>query len=129
MEALCKYKFKYNIYNYIMAELEVNLEVEGVEHDDLAKLTQEQIVEQFHKNGQINDDGWVNEDGELTPRFKQEARMGMTMEDEYQIDMWVKQMRRDFPNVDAALCDLVATHCYMHGDDCLLYTSPSPRDS
>jgi len=100
-----------------MAELEVNLEVDGVEHDELAKMTQEEIVEQFHKKGEINEDGWVNEDGELTPRFKQEARMGMTMEDEYQIDMWVKQMRRDFPHVDAALCDLVATHCYLHPEE------------
>ena len=100
-----------------MTELEVNLEVDNVDKDELSKLTQEQIVEQFHKKGEIGEDGWVNEEGELTPRFKQKARMGMTMEDEYQIDMWVKQMRRDFPNVDAALCDLVATHCYLHPEE------------
>ena len=100
-----------------MTELEVNLEVDNVDKDEIAKLTQEQIVEQFHKKGHITEDGWVNEEGELTPRFKQKARMGMTMEDEYHIDMWVKQMRRDFPNVDAALCDLVATHCYLHGEE------------
>jgi hypothetical protein len=40
--------------------------------------------------------------------------MGMTEMDEYEIQRWVKQMRRDFPEVDAALCDLVASHCYLH---------------
>lgn len=62
----------------------------------------------------MTQEGWVDADGTLTPRHKKEPRMGMTEEDEYHIDIWVKQMRRDFPEVDAALCDLVASHCYLH---------------
>ena len=83
-------------------------------NDDLANKTQQEIIADHHQKGQITNKGWRNEDGELIPRFQQEPRMGMTMEDEYAIDQWVKQMRRDYPEIDPAICDLIASHCYLH---------------
>jgi len=73
-----------------------------------------QISKDHHLPGMMTEEGLVNDDGTITPRFKKEPRMGMTQLDEYEIDRWTKQMMRDFPNVDAALCDLVASHCYLH---------------
>ena len=86
----------------------------GVTEQELATKTPEQIKEDHHKEGYMSAEGWVDADGTLTPRHKQKPRMGMTEFDEYEISRWVKQMRRDFPEVDAALCDLVASHCYLH---------------
>jgi hypothetical protein len=86
----------------------------GVTEEELATKTPEQIKEDHHKEGYMSEEGWVDADGTLTPRHKQKPRMGMTEFDEYEISRWVKQMRRDFPEVDAALCDLVASHCYLH---------------
>ncbi len=86
----------------------------GVTEEELATKTPEQIKEDHHKEGHMAEEGWVDADGTLTPRHKKEPRMGMTEMDEYEIERWVKQMRRDFPEVDPALCDLVASHCYLH---------------
>jgi len=86
----------------------------GVTEDELKDKTPEQIEQDHHKEGHMSEDGWVDADGTVTPRHKAEPRMGMTEFDEYEIARWVKQMRRDFPEVDAALCDLVASHCYLH---------------
>ena len=86
----------------------------GVTEEELKDKTPEQIEQDHHKEGYMEEAGWVDADGTLTPRHKTEPRMGMTQFDEYEIQRWVKQMRRDFPEVDAALCDLVASHCYLH---------------
>lgn len=92
-----------------------NQTIELNSNDDiLANKTQEQIIKDHHKAGEITNAGWKTEDGEIIPRYQQNPRMGMTMEDEYTIDQWVKQMKRDFPNVDGAICDLIASHCYLH---------------
>ena len=84
--------------------------------DVLEDKTQEQIIQEHHRKGTISNEGWRTEDGELIPRFKKEPRMGMSVEDEYTVEQWVKQMKRDFPEVDPAICDLIATHCYLHPD-------------
>ena len=86
----------------------------SLQTDELKDKSTEQIVTDHHQSGMMTEEGLVNEDGTITPRFKKEPRMGMTQMDEYEIDRWTKQMMRDFPNVDAALCDLVASHCYLH---------------
>jgi len=86
----------------------------GATEQQIALKTPEEIEKDHHKEGQMTADGWVDTDGTLTPRHKKKPRMGMTEIDEYEIDRWVKQMRRDFPEVDAALCDLIASHCYLH---------------
>jgi hypothetical protein len=74
----------------------------------------EEIAEQHHTGGYAAEQGWVDADGTVTPRHVAKPRMNMSQMDEYEIDRWTKQMMRDFPNVDAALCDLVASHCYLH---------------
>ncbi len=89
----------------------------GVTEEELKDKTLEQIAKDHHTEGQMTEDGWVDADGTLTPRHKKEPRMGMTEIDEYHIDIWVKQMRRDFPEVDPALCDLIASHCYLHPEE------------
>ena len=86
----------------------------GATEQQIALKTPEEIEKDHHKEGQMTADGWIDADGTLTPRHKKKPRMGMTEIDEYEIDRWVKQMRRDFPEVDAALCDLIASHCYLH---------------
>ena len=96
--------------------LSINVDVD-MSGNEIDKMTQEEIIEHCHRNGTITEAGWKNEDGEMIPRFKKEARMGMSMEDEFMIEQWVKQMRRDFPEVDAGLCDLVATHCFLHPEE------------
>lgn len=92
----------------------IELNSSALSTNQIENKTQEQIVEDHHRPGEITNAGWKTEDGELIPRFQQNPRMGMTMEDEYTIDQWVKQMRRDFPTVDGAICDLIASHCYLH---------------
>jgi len=96
--------------------LSINVDVD-MSGNEIDKMTQEEIIQHCHRNGTITEAGWKNEDGEMIPRFKKEARMGMSMEDEFMIEQWVKQMRRDFPEVDAGLCDLVATHCFLHPNE------------
>lgn len=86
----------------------------GVTEEELEGKSLEKIKEDHHKEGYMSEEGWVDADGTLTPRHKAKPRMGMTEFDEYEIARWVKQMRRDFPEVDPALCDLVASHCYLH---------------
>tara|TARA_R100000655_G_scaffold81032_1_gene120422 strand:+ start:345 stop:788 length:444 start_codon:yes stop_codon:yes gene_type:complete len=107
--------------------LSINVDVD-MSGNEIDNMTQEEIIEHCHKNGTITDAGWRNEEGELIPRFKKEARMNMSMEDEYQIEQWVKQMRRDFPNVDGALCDLVATHCYLHPEEAQSFVKEKTKD-
>ena len=89
----------------------------GVTEEELKDKSLEQIAKDHHTEGQMTEDGWVDADGTLTPRHKKEPRMGMTQFDEYEIERWVKQMRRDFPEVDPALCDLIASHCYLHPEE------------
>ena len=86
----------------------------GATEEQIALKTPEEIEKDHHKDGEMTEEGWIDADGTLTPRHKKEPRMGMTQIDEYEIERWVKQMRRDFPEVDPALCDLVASHCYLH---------------
>jgi len=86
----------------------------GVTELEIKDKSLSQIAIDHHKPGTMTEEGLINDDGTITPRYVAKPRMGMTQLDEYEIDRWTKQMMRDFPNVDAALCDLVASHCYLH---------------
>jgi hypothetical protein len=50
-------------------------------NNELAK-----IIETEFRDGDITPQGWVNDQGELLPRAKNEARMGLTPEQELEID-------------------------------------------
>ncbi len=84
---------------------------------DYGEAERDEVVEKHHQKGVIDEDGLMTEGGEFIPRHKQEPRMGMTQIQEYEIAQWVKQMCRDFPKIDPALADLIATHCYLHPEE------------
>ncbi len=77
----------------------------------------DEVVAEFHRKGLLDEDGLMTEDGEFIPRAKKDPRMGLTEIQEYDISRWVKQMIRDFPEIDPALADLIATHCYLHPEE------------
>ena len=81
----------------------------------------EKIIETEFRDGQITPQGWVNDKGELLPRAKTEPRMGLTPEQEMEVDQWNKQLKRDFPDVDISWIDMVATYCYMHPEESKAY--------
>lgn len=81
----------------------------------------EKVIETEFRDGQITPQGWVNDKGELLPRAKTEPRMGLTPEQEMEIDQWNKQLKRDFPDVDISWIDMVATYCYMHPEESKAY--------
>lgn len=85
-------------------------------NNELAK-----IIETEFRDGDITPQGWVNDQGELLPRAKNEARMGLTPEQELEIDQWNKQMQRDFPDVDISWIDMIATFCYMNPEESRAY--------
>ena len=76
-----------------------------------------EILEKEFKDGQITPQGWLNSKGELLPRATNEARPGLTAEDELIIDQWNKAMQRDFPMVDIAWIDMISTYCYQHPEE------------
>lgn len=84
---------------------------------DYGETERDEVVAKHHQKGVIDEDGLMTESGEFIPRHRQEPRMGMTQIQEYEIAQWVKQMCRDFPNLDAGLADLIATHCYLHPEE------------
>jgi hypothetical protein len=91
--------------------------IEIGEADVYDENKRDEIVEKHHQKGLLDEDGLMTESGEFIPRAKQAPRMGLTQVQEYDIARWVKQMIRDFPEIDPALADLIATHCYMHPEE------------
>lgn len=80
---------------------------------DLAKVTESE-----YKGGQqITPLGIINDKGEIIPRAQNEARPNLSAEDEYTIDMWNKQMARDFPTLDPVWIDMISTYAYLHPEE------------
>ena len=80
---------------------------------DLAKV----IETEYTGGQQITPHGIINDKGEIIPRAKNEARPNLSPEDEYTIDMWNKQMSRDFPTVDPVWIDMISTFAYLHPEE------------
>jgi len=80
----------------------------------------EQLKSEFGK-GTITPAGITNEKGELLPRATLEPRMGLSVEDEFTIDMWNKQIKRDFPHLDDSFIDMISTYCYKHPEESKAY--------
>lgn len=87
------------------------LEVDEIEEE------RKDILEKEFRDGQITPKGWLNDKGELLPRATNEARPGLSAEDELIIDQWNKAMQRDFPTVDIAWIDMISTYCYQHPEE------------
>ena len=87
------------------------LEVDEIEEE------RKDILEKEFRDGQITPKGWLNDKGELLPRATNEARPGLSAEDELIIDQWNKAMQRDFPTVDIAWIDMISTDCYQHPEE------------
>ena len=92
----------------------------GLEVDEIEEVRKE-ILEKEFRDGQITPKGWLNDQGVLLPRAKNEARPGLSAEDELVIDQWNKAMQRDFPTVDIAWIDMISTYCYKHPEDSKTY--------
>ena len=80
---------------------------------DLAKVSETE----YTGGQQITPHGIINDKGEIIPRAKNEARPNLSPEDEYTIDMWNKQMSRDFPTVDPVWIDMISTFAYLHPEE------------
>lgn len=88
----------------------------GHDEDEIEKARKEILDKEF-RDGQITPKGWLNDKGVLLPRAKNEARPGLSAEDELVIDQWNKAMQRDFPTVDIAWIDMISTYCFQHPED------------
>ena len=85
---------------------------------DLAKIIETEYEEPEYTGGQqITPHGIINDKGEIIPRAKNEARPNLSPEDEYTIDMWNKQMSRDFPTIDPVWIDMISTFAYLHPEE------------
>ena len=87
----------------------------------MADSENEALTEQHFLKGEISPAGVRNERGELLPRATPEPRMGLSMEDEYTIDMWNKQIKRDFPKLDESWIDMISTYCHKHPEESRAY--------
>ena len=87
-------------------------------NNDLAKIIETEYEEPEYTGGQqITPHGIINDKGEIIPRAKNEARPNLSPEDEYTIDMWNKQMSRDFPTIDPVWIDMISTFAYLHPEE------------
>lgn len=73
------------------------------------------------QGGKMTADGLMCEDGTFIERAKKEPRPGLTEEDEITISRWVKDYKRDHPNLDEGLINMFCTWAYRHPKECEEY--------
>ena len=94
-----------------------NNSLELAKPEPVIEEERKEILDKEFRDGHITPKGWVNDKGELLPRATNEARPGLSAEDELIIDQWNKAMQRDFPTVDIAWIDMISTYCYQHPEE------------
>ena len=82
--------------------------------EDVPKLT-------HFQDGKMTADGLMCEDGTFIPRAKQEARPGLTDDDEIIINKWVPDYKRDHENIEVGLINMFCTWAYRHPKECEEY--------